>query len=297
VTEGPRTRLVRALLLGAAALVLLGLVAIAASGYKVSGSGSSQPTPYAVDTIVTIVLALYAVGTVATFAAMLWTGLEVRRNPVLQKHRRRRTVSSLALLLAVAALLLFASDRFDWRPRLGDRQTTTEQSARAPQNRADRKTRGERREPQFRLAPFLAVVGAAAVAVAALAVAERRRRRRLPGEQPRAEELVTVLDEALEDLRGEPDPRRAVIAAYARMERELGAHGIPRRGFEAPHEYLGRVLAELTGAAGPARTLTGLFERARFSPHDVDARMKEAAIVAVEDLQAALAAAEAGEAA
>ena len=34
-----------------------------------------------------------------------------------------------------------------------------------------------------------------------------------------------VLDETLDDLRAEPDARRAIIAAYARLERVLAAHG------------------------------------------------------------------------
>jgi hypothetical protein len=106
-----------------------------------------------------------------------------------------------------------------------------------------------------------------------------------------------VLDETLDDLLAEPDPRRAVIAAYARMERAFAAHGVPRRQFEAPHEYLGRVLAEATGGGRGAVRLTALFERARFSPHEVDSAMKTDAIEAIQALQAELAAAEAEEAA
>jgi hypothetical protein len=41
------------------------------------------------------------------------------------------------------------------------------------------------------------------------------------------------------------------------------------------------VLAELTGSAAAARRLTSLFERAKFSEHSIDARMKEDAIAAV----------------
>ena len=122
---------------------------------------------------------------------------------------------------------------------------------------------------------------------------QRRRRRRLPRDWQVAEVLSDVLDETLDDLRAETDPRRAVIAAYARMERSLAAHGVPRRRFEAPHEYLGRVLGELTAGRLAAARLTTLFERARFSPHEIDAAMKSEAIDAIESLQADLAVAEA----
>jgi hypothetical protein len=93
--------------------------------------------------------------------------------------------------------------------------------------------------------------------------------------------LADVLDDALADLRAEVDPRRAIIAAYARMERLLAAYGVPRRAAEAPFEYLGRVLVDLRARAGPVFELTALFERAKFSHHAVDAVMKEEAIQAL----------------
>ena len=51
---------------------------------------------------------------------------------------------------------------------------------------------------------------------------------------------AAIIDDTLEDLRSETDPRRAVVAAYARMERVLAVHGLPRDRAEAPAEYLER---------------------------------------------------------
>jgi hypothetical protein len=121
-----------------------------------------------------------------------------------------------------------------------------------------------------------ALVGFAILA----AVIVRPRGRSLPELEARRK-LERMLDETLDDLYRERDPRRAVIAAYARMERSLGTYGLPRRPAEAPLEYLGRVLSELTGSAAAARRLTRLFERAKFSEHAINARMKEDAIAAV----------------
>ena len=105
------------------------------------------------------------------------------------------------------------------------------------------------------------------------------------------ERLAAVLDETLDDLRAEQDARRAVIAAYARMERVLAAHGVPRRPSEAPLEYLARALRDLDVPASAALDLTELFERAKFSPHPIDAAMKDEAIGALatvrDDLRAA----------
>jgi hypothetical protein len=129
------------------------------------------------------------------------------------------------------------------------------------------------------------VVGLVLVAIAAYVLAERRAR---PGRRSRedlAEQLAVVLDETLGDLRAETDPRRAIIAAYARLERVLAANGVPRRVAETSDEYLRRVLHELELEPGAVGRLTALFERAKFSHHDVDAAMKEEAVAALEHVR------------
>ncbi len=105
------------------------------------------------------------------------------------------------------------------------------------------------------------------------------------GEHAFARRLSDVFDDTLADLRSERDPRRAVIAAYARMEQFLGREGLPRNEAEAPHEYVARVLGELAVAGDSIERLTALYEWARFSEHEVGADMKEDAIAAVEDIR------------
>ena len=100
------------------------------------------------------------------------------------------------------------------------------------------------------------------------------------------EQVALALDESLDDLRNEPDLRRAIIAAYARMERALAAGGLPRRPSEAPFEYVERALRELDASAVAAHRLTGLFEWAKFSQHEPEPAMRDEAIdalVAVRD--------------
>ena len=127
------------------------------------------------------------------------------------------------------------------------------------------------------------LAGAIAVGAVGGFVYLRRRRSRRELVRPASveEELSAVLDDTLDDLRGERDARKAVIAAYARMERTLAAHGLPRKTFEAPLEYLSRVLQQLRVRAASAFALTELFERAKFSPHEIDAGMKDEAISAL----------------
>jgi Domain of unknown function (DUF4129) len=93
--------------------------------------------------------------------------------------------------------------------------------------------------------------------------------------------LASAVGAGLRDARLEPDPRRAVITAYATMERMLAAQGWPRREVEAPLEYMTRLFAERNVRADALATLTELFELARFSHHVISPATKERAIGAL----------------
>jgi hypothetical protein len=134
--------------------------------------------------------------------------------------------------------------------------------------------------------PLLALLG---LAVASFVLARRRRAPAPPPDEPVAEAVVAVLDEALDDLGDERDPRRAVIAAYARMEDVLAQHGLGRRLAETPYEYLARVLTDLRASERSARRLTELFEWAKFSTHDVSERMRAEAVGCLTRLRAEVA--------
>ncbi len=103
------------------------------------------------------------------------------------------------------------------------------------------------------------------------------------------EELAQAIGTTIDDLRGERDARRAVIAAYANMERILASHDLARGRAEVPYEYLARVLRLLQVRENAIRSLTELFEYAKFSEHEIDSTMKGRAIDALvmvrEDLQ------------
>ena len=132
-----------------------------------------------------------------------------------------------------------------------------------------------------------------AVALAAWYLSYRARRSRLePMSDVLLPALADVLEETLDDLRAEADPRRAVIAAYARMERALAAYGLPRSPAEAPDEYLRRIFADLEVSRRATSRLTALFSWAKFSSHDVAPEMKQEAIEALEAVRGELRAAE-----
>lgn len=131
--------------------------------------------------------------------------------------------------------------------------------------------------------------GVAAAFLGAAGLVALRRRRSADAVADEDDEAVravsALVEESLDDLRSERDARRAVIACYARMERMLSRLGLPREPFEAPFEYLERVLVRLRATTRSARRLTHLFEEAKFSEHVVNDRMRNEAIDTLSSLQ------------
>jgi hypothetical protein len=121
----------------------------------------------------------------------------------------------------------------------------------------------------------------------------RKLRTAVPLDPTIAQDFAATISDAIGDLEAEPDARRAVIAAYARMEGVLARHGLRRKPSETPVEYLGRILGGLTSRFDAVARLTGLFEEAKFSLHEIDDAMKRDAIDALgairDDLQDAAA--------
>lgn len=136
----------------------------------------------------------------------------------------------------------------------------------------------------------LAVVAVTVVGLTAVAlVARRSRRRRVPilreaRAEPRSTPVPTAGGIGTDDLLIEADPRRAVVAAYARMERVLGTAGVARHPSDAPFEFLARVRGALPPAGPPATRLTELFEWAKFSAAAVDRAMQSDAVDALRAL-------------
>jgi len=266
-------------------LVALGVVALAARGGVQTGSpGSRRPADGLLDIVFSLFLVALALGVVAMLLIFYLNrdALRALPEPIRRRQRSRRTV--LLVLASVLVLALVVRS-------LGERQGELELPGLQPLPPADATPPGEaadeRYVPEFAWIPVLIVVAVATAGVAAAWWSARARRKaRGEGNEPTlAEALDDVLAETLDDLRAEADPRRAVIGAYARLERALAAYGVPRRPAEAPLEYLGRMLAEAEVGPVAVKRLTLLFERARFSQHEVDVLMKDEAIDALETVR------------
>ncbi|MDQ3875314.1 MAG: DUF4129 domain-containing protein [Actinomycetota bacterium] len=258
---------------------LLAMVAVA-SRYREfrSGTSSSSPSPaLVVDYLATLMLIAMPIGAALVILALV----ESRRQRALAQRSSRR--ATLVMLLGLAAFCLAVAFG---APRLREAGFTLRlpELSRALVSASEDSPESQR-TTQFRWDAVI-VLGSILGGIAIAIVVTGRRRRRLLASGPGAfEELTLALDESLDDLRRERDPRRAVIAAYARMEAALAVHGLPRHRAEAPLEYLARVLLDLHASERAVRRLTDLFEKAKFSAHEIDAEMKQEAIVALEGLR------------
>ena len=97
--------------------------------------------------------------------------------------------------------------------------------------------------------------------------------------------LARAVDESLEDLRAEPDARRAIIRCYARFERAAAASGLAREPWQTPMEFMREALARLPAPRASVRVLTRLFELARFSDRPLGAGERDQALDALDAIR------------
>jgi Domain of unknown function (DUF4129) len=265
-------------------LALLGLAAVGSRSEGWRGGDRREISPFAVDLAFTLAILLG----IALLAIIVLTIRGAKGQMKLEKPSGlRAVVFFMALLTFVGA---YGIARYEFGPRQDEENDAVLGPPPTETQTDDARTPRRPRSPEFQW--WLAVLAAGGVTAAV--IVWRRGRRVQPavadtGEV--AEQLSEVLSDTLDDLALERDPRRAVIRAYARMEQVLASHGLPRAPHEAPLEYLARVLRDLNVRAEAAHALTELFERAKFSQHEIDLAMKEEAISALvrvrDDLEAA----------
>jgi hypothetical protein len=271
-------------------LGLVGVVAFAAAA-RSPGGGESRPSGHAptllLDYIGTLALLVVPAGAIL----VVWSAFARREYEVQHGKRGRSPFFSLVILALVLGASIAVRTHIDWRSNSKSKPVSELTSKQKPEKRVKPSPAVPDYKGQIQWLPLF-VVGSFVLAfggAAGLLLWRRRHGNLLEG--PVAAVLANVLAETLDDLRNEPDPRKAVIGAYAKMERTLAARGWPRQAFEAPVEYLVRILDYVQASAHSVRRLTKLFERARFSPHEIDSRMKDDAIEALAGLRAELEAA------
>jgi hypothetical protein len=282
---------------GLALTALLAVVAVASHAHR-PGGGTAASTPHAptllIDYVGSAMLVLFPIGVMV----VIWAMAQGRHQRLLAGEANwGRTLASLLFagaLLAVA--VFFSKHRLAHGLHFGGSSGHANQGAGGGLSPRRKTPDSPAYHTQFEWIPAV-VVGAIVLGIAASFLTIYIRRRRGGDEWDREAQLAAALDEvlkdSLDDLRADPDPRRAVIRAYARMERTFAAYGVPREESEAPLEYMERALESLRVSVYSVRRLTQLFSRAKFSPHEVDVAMKDDAIEALVGLRAELEHAEA----
>ena len=268
-----------------AILFLVGVVAIASTGSTSHGSNASRPPS---DTLLDTVFSLGLVAVLAGVVVLVYGLMQrkaIAREIASGRYRRTTLVGYLAFFGIFVAFSYWRLSHWKVQP-----QDASETEPAFPGAKPVPSTPGSESgavyQPSISWVPIAIVLGLVAAAVIAYVLAERRARRRRGGTREKLiEQLAAMLEETLDDLRAEADPRRAVVAAYARLERVLAANGVPRRAAETPDEYLQRVLDGLDVSSDAVERLTRLFVRAKFSAHEVDSTMKEDAIGALEQVR------------
>jgi hypothetical protein len=138
--------------------------------------------------------------------------------------------------------------------------------------------------------PVIAGMVIAIAVVIALTVWSRRRRSagRPRDWSPRLAGLLDSLAAGRDALNTEADPRAAIIACYAAMERGFAAAGSAPAVADTPAEVLARAAGAGIIRSGSPGVLTGLFRRARYSAEPMTSADSGAAASALAQMRADL---------
>ena len=242
------------------------------------GAGAAAPVAGAAVTRTVLDLAFYlfvalSLIDVLILAWLLWPHEDLGPGPRLAR-RRHSLIASLVLAVTLVLVVWSRGGVLGGLPLLGP----------GPSSVATRPGASSLAAGAGAASPGMdwAALAIAALVLAVIATlgwrALRPPRRRLRVVRSPLAELRDALDDALVDAAEEPDPRRAVITAWARVERLLAEHDAGRRPFEAPFEYAARAAAAVGLDAGALERLAGLYEWARFSVHEVTSPMRREAL-------------------
>ena len=283
-------RRVRLMLVSLGVLVLLAIVAFSSrSGF--SHESHAKPTDDYVSYAVTVFLILFVLAT--PFAVYAYF-LQLREREINRKSYKARLIGLVRMIVPFAVLSYIAIYLGRHHRRLFNIAGSTSKNGRAALHHSPTPKQPPY-EPTFEWSVLWIALAIAGLGAAVFIYQWRTRAAREPVELERqatvAEDFAASMGDAIGDLEAEPDARRAVIAAYARMEGVLTRSGLRRRPSETSVEYLRRILLGLTARGEAVTRLTALFGEAKFSRHEIDAAMKQEAIAALreirDDLQAA----------
>jgi hypothetical protein len=282
-----------------AVIVLLIVAAVALHGYL---PGAERPPPDRTTSHLGSVFAVIAMLVVSMAIIVIAIVTQSRRRPVSYgegEPRRelpggRRPLTWRMVLIAVAVLIawlllvvllsrLNAHLGVDQQPP--NAHTPPTGTAKPPQQ----PDQPESPSNVFSLLAGSTVLLMMAVFVIAAILGRRQRRRIAPAELPDdeyrpatsgADPFARAAEVGLAEIEDRTrEPREAIIACYAAMERELenSPEIIPRES-DTPSEVLARAVEHHALGEDTATELVDLFEEARFSPHVMTEQHRETAV-------------------
>ena len=277
--------------LGAFALAALALALLAVAGLASSVSPWHADRA-AVSTPTTALHGLASVGGVVLVVALLLLWVET---PTVRRWKRKKkplssddldelgtslstAAKTVAIVLLAVAIFCIAALPLLTRPSTPSQDVTRPRPhPSAPARTTDRQTGADPRDLAWLLLP-IAVTFAILTPVAAL-----MRRRRLRADEEGLDELhaLGAVRASIAALESERDPRRAILLAYAQMEQAFRDVEVVRARDETASEFLGRTVRQLPVSAGDAAALTGRFEEARFSTHQLTEADRAQALAAL----------------
>ena len=264
------------LLIGLAVVGLIAVVALA-SGDPIIGHRGDRPVEEGFASLSAVWWAVMVLCASFALAVVIYLLVMMRGQGKGAKPGQKSLIGLLVLVAIVMIAIRFRPERSD---RSEPVQAPTTTSAPAP---VDGPSEGGSGTAWW---PLLAV---AVLAVGGAVIGLRARRPPLPDleddEESMDATLPALLALGIEALRAEPDPRRAVIAAYARLEAGLAASGQPRRANETPSEFLARLLAASGLPPDALSALTHLYELARFSDRPLPSDARAQALASLDALE------------
>jgi predicted small integral membrane protein len=264
----------------AVAAVLTGLAVVVLASRGAPGDRTAAAFETA-STGRTLFLSVLGVAFVVCAALAVWS-LWPDGSAVVRPPSRFRWLPYIAITVLIFVLAMFAPERRATEGFTDDSRVID----------GTPRDRGDEAAPEFdgraSATASMALVAIAITALVAYTVVGRARRAAdVDGDEPApggsaappgepaleadvvAELRAGGLDGAIAAVRAEPDPRRAVLLAYAALEARLAPTGAARAPAATPHEWLRAIRRELAadhgGVVEAARQLTGLYERGRFS--------------------------------
>lgn len=260
--------------------LLLPVVALASRPDNVSGARllGDDPIRIALD-VLTYLLLIAALAGLLIIVWVLWPrpGEEVPPLP----RRRRHTATAIALGSAVLIAIWLRAHHLSQLPNLPG---LAQRGAGAPVGGSPRALPQTARAAVGTDWIAIAIVAGLVLFAALFVWRILRSARPRSGRSPLAS-LEALVDDEIEDVLAEADPRRAVIAAWARLERVLAGHRLPRRAAEAPFEFARRASVELGIQRVSLERLADLYEWARFSLNEVTPSMREEALSGLLDVR------------